>query len=91
MQQEELKAIVLEEARYFVEQKSTVRETAKQFGSAKSTIYNHLTYLLSSYDPFLAEEVKEILNFNRIERAFRGGASTKKKYLLLKNKSEEDA
>ena len=64
--------------------------TAKIFGFSKSTIHNHLTYLLPRYNPDLAEEVKEILNVNRLERAFRGGASTKRKYFWLKNKLEEE-
>ena len=84
MQQKDLREQVIREAEYFVENKSTVRATAKEFGLAKSTVYRHLTFFISSYDPVLAEEVREVLNVNRNERALRGGASTKKKYLLLR-------
>ena len=38
MRGDELRSRVLEEARYFVNTQSTVRETAKVFGVAKSTI-----------------------------------------------------
>ncbi len=82
MQQDYLREQVIREAQYFVEKRSTVRETAKKFGSAKSTIYHHLTFFLPSYNPILAEEVRKVLNVNRDERAFRGGASTKRKYRL---------
>ncbi len=82
--QEELENRILQEARYFIEAKSTVRETAKKFKCSKSTIYRHLTYVLISCSPNLAQEVKEIMDVNKSERSFRGGESTKRKYLLLR-------
>ena len=84
MREDELRIRVLEEARYFVETQSTVRETAKAFGVSKSTIHNHLTRQLPTYNPSLAGKAQALLKENMNERAFRGGIATKIKYLMKK-------
>ena len=85
MRGDELRSRVLEEARYFVNTQSTVRETAKVFGVAKSTIHKHLTKQLPTYNPSLAEKAQDLLKENMNERAFRGGIATKIKYLMKKH------
>ncbi len=67
-------------ARYIIEKKTTVRETAKKFGVSKSTVHKDITERLESINPVLAEEVKNVLDKNKSERHIRGGMATKLKY-----------
>ena len=77
-------------AHYIIENKSTVRETAAQFGISKSTVHKDVTHKLSRLNPALYKEVKEILDINKAERHLRGGKATKMKYLLMKGSEEGD-
>lgn len=67
-------------ARYIIEKKTTVRETAKRFGVSKSTVHKDITERLECLNPVLAEEVKNVLDKNKSERHIRGGMATKLKY-----------
>lgn len=67
-------------AKYIIEKKTTVRETAKRFGVSKSTVHKDITERLESLNPVLAEEVKNVLDKNKSERHIRGGMATKLKY-----------
>lgn len=75
---------VLEVAEYIFETKATVRQAAKVFGVSKSTIHKDITERLDKINPQLADEIKEILEYNKAERHFRGGEATRKKYLKKK-------
>ncbi len=88
-QKERIEKRVLEISQFFVDSKSTVRETAKKFCMSKSTVYTDLTKHLPCYDTILAIEVRKILDKNLCERSFRGGAATKQKFLLLKNEQKK--
>lgn len=72
-------------ARYLIENKSTVRETAKKFGVSKSTVHKDITDKLYKINIFLYNEVKDILQINKSERHLRGGEATRKKYLKDQN------
>lgn len=65
---------------YLVENKSTIRETAKHFGMAKSTVHYDLSSRLPSIDYVLYKKVKKILDTNFVEKSMRGGIATQKKY-----------
>ncbi|CAH2211862.1 sporulation transcriptional regulator SpoIIID [Tepidibacter aestuarii] len=67
-------------AKYIIEKRTTVRETAKKFGVSKSTVHKDITERLESINPVLAEEVKNVLDKNKSERHIRGGMATKLKY-----------
>lgn len=82
---EYLKQRILEEARYIVETKATVRLTAKVFLSSKSTVHKDVTERLREIDEKLYEEVRKVLELNLSERHIRGGLATKQKYLKEKN------
>lgn len=69
-----------EVATYFVQNKSTVRATAKHFGMAKSTVHYDLSIRLPSVDYMLYKKVKKILDTNFEEKSIRGGIATQKKY-----------
>lgn len=65
---------------YIIENKSTVRAAAKQFGVSKSTVHKDLSERLKYIDRTLYLQVKEILEINKAERHIRGGMATRKKY-----------
>lgn len=69
---------------YIIENKSTVRETAKKFSLSKSSVHKDVTARLEKISPCLAEEVKKVLEHNKEERHIRGGLATKKKYEMMK-------
>ncbi len=78
---------VVAAARYVMDTKSTVRETAKVFGVSKSTIHKDITDRLPRINPSLADDVKKVLAYNKAERHIRGGKATKEKY--IKNRGEK--
>lgn len=65
---------------YMIETKSTVRATAKKFNISKSTVHKDISERLEKFNPFLASEVKKILEINKAERHIRGGIATRLKY-----------
>ncbi len=75
----EERAVVV--AKYILEKNTTVRQTAKTFGVSKSTIHKDVTERLKEINPYLAQEVKNVLDKNKSERHIRGGMATKLKYL----------
>ena len=81
----EERAIVV--AKYILEKKTTVRQTAKTFGVSKSTIHKDVTERLEEINPSLAKEVKMVLEKNKSERHIRGGMATKQKYEVKSRKN----
>jgi len=67
-------------ADYIIENRATVRATAKKFGISKSTVHKDLSERLQQYNRTLYLQVKEILEENKAERHIRGGIATRKKY-----------
>ncbi|MCI7804361.1 MAG: sporulation transcriptional regulator SpoIIID [Oscillospiraceae bacterium] len=80
------RAIIL--GQYIIENKSTVRAAAKQFGISKSTVHKDVSERLPKIQPQLYPEVKKILDKNKQERHIRGGLATKKKYEELARKQK---
>ncbi len=68
-------------ANYIIENNSTVRQTAKQFGISKSTVHKDVTERLMQINPTLAIEARKVLDVNKSERHIRGGLATKDKYM----------
>lgn len=83
MKRNEMKSRILEEARYYIDNKSTFRATAKKFDVSKSTVHKDLSERLWDISYPLAVQVDAIINQNLDERALRGGMATKQKYLNL--------
>lgn len=73
----------VEIAYYIIENKATVRQTAKQFGVSKSTIHKDVTERLLQINPSLAAKVRSVLDRNKSERHIRGGLATREKYLHM--------
>ena len=67
-------------AQYIVKKGCTVREAAEVLGISKSTVNTDITEKISKIDPKLAEQVKEVLCFNKMEASMRGGLMTMLKY-----------
>ena len=69
-------------ANYLIENKTTVRETARHFGISKSTVHKDITEKLLKFNLTLYERVRSILQLNKSERHLRGGEATKRKYKI---------
>ena len=67
-------------AEYIIENKTTVRQTAKRFGVSKSTVHKDVSERLAHKSPALFAEAKSVLEQNKRERHLRGGEATKQKY-----------
>ncbi len=74
----EERAVVL--AEYIIENKSTVRATAKVHNISKSTVHKDVSVRLRKINPALYKEVLQVLMHNKSERHIRGGIATKLKY-----------
>ncbi|MGN0166016.1 MAG: sporulation transcriptional regulator SpoIIID [Lachnospiraceae bacterium] len=74
---------VINTAWYIVNNNSTVRQAAKQFGISKSTVHQDVTKRLEKINAPLAAEVRKVLDVNKSERHIRGGLATKDKYSRL--------
>jgi len=70
----------VELAHHIIDNKDTVRGTAKKFGISKSTVHKDVSSRLLHINKVLAVQVREILNENKAERHIRGGMATKHKY-----------
>ena len=67
-------------AEYIIENRTTIRTAAKQFGVSKSTVHKDLTQRLKYCDAQLYRSVQQILQVNKAERHIRGGLATQQKY-----------
>ena len=67
-------------AEYIIENDSTVRAAAKEFGVSKSTVHKDVSQRLKRQDPALWTQVKAVLEKNKAERHIRGGIATRIKY-----------
>ncbi len=65
---------------YMIENRATVRATAKKFGISKSTVHKDLTTRLPQINGPLYLQVRALLDQNRAERHIRGGMATRRKY-----------
>ena len=70
-------------AEYIIENKTTVRQTAKEFGISKSTVHKDCTERLQQIDAGLAAQAREVFDVNKSERHIRGGVATREKYRHL--------
>lgn len=67
-------------AAYIIENGSTVRAAAKQFGISKSTVHKDVRERLRHIDADLFLRVQEVLSYNKSVRHLRGGEATRQKY-----------
>ena len=67
-------------AAYIIENRTTVRAAAKQFGISKSTVHKDIQERLPHYNRNLYLHEKEVQEENKAERHIRGGIATRRKY-----------
>jgi len=72
------------EARFIVDNNSTIRKAAQNFGISKTTMHTHVTKKLKQLDLELYKEVRVVLEQNWAERHIRGGMATKEKFKKLR-------
>lgn len=65
---------------YMIENRTTVRATAKAFGISKSTVHKDLTQRLRGCNRALWQQVRQLMDNNKAERHIRGGMATREKY-----------
>lgn len=75
-------------AQYLVENRTTVRGAAKEFGVSKSTVHKDLSERLEKIQPQLYAQVRQILDLNKEERHIRGGMATREKHLREHQKEQ---
>ena len=78
--QEYIQKRVLDICGYILETQATVRQAAQVFQVSKSTVHKDMTERLPSLNKQLAQQVKNILEYNKAERHLRGGEATRRKY-----------
>lgn len=84
MMPEHIKERTLKEAFCYVTNPlATVRSTAEECKTSKSTVHTDLTYMLPQIYGYgeLKKEVKEKIKKNTQESSIRGGEATQKKYM----------
>ena len=73
-------------AEYMLKKRCTIRQVAKVFGMAKSTVHYDLQNRLKIFDPYLYNKIVILLDNNFNQKNIRGGEATKQKYIALKSK-----
>ena len=71
---------------YMLENKATVRSTARHFGISKSTVHKDVSKTLKGVNKSLYVQVSKLLAANKSERHIRGGEATKQKYARKREK-----
>lgn len=71
-------------ANYILENRTTIRATAKVFNIPKSTVHHDLSTKLKYLNYSLYKEVKKLMDENFSIKHLHGGESTKQKYEALK-------
>ncbi len=69
--------------RYIIENKATIRGTAKCLKMSKSTVYKDFVRL-KVINPKLYNEVENVVLHNKAARNIRGGEATRRKYEVLR-------
>jgi len=71
---------IINEAKFMVTGKHTIRTTAMQFNKSKSMVHIDMTVHLKNIDNNLYNQVKDVIEFNKKNRPQRCGDAIKKKY-----------
>ena len=69
-------------ADYLLARHATVRQAARAFGLSKSSVHKDMRQRLPLIAPRQAQEVAALLNYHKSVRHLRGGAATRRKFLL---------
>ena len=83
------KEYIIEIALYYINNKSTIRKTAKHFHKSKSSIHIVLQKQLKLVDRDLYRKYLEVAKFNISQRYIRSGLATQRKYANKKEVSNK--
>lgn len=75
---------IINESKYIIDTKDTIRNIAKKFNVSKSTVHKDLRERLIKIDSKMYSEVSNILKYHLEIRHIRGGNATLLKYLERK-------
>ena len=75
----------VETARYMLEHRATVRQTAAALGVSKSAVHKDMCKNLPRIDPGIARQVAALLAYNKSVRHLRGGEATRRRYQGLQS------
>ena len=75
-------------AEYIIENKATVRDTARKFNISKSTVHKDVAERIWEINKTLAKQVEAVLSENKADRHIRGGIATKHKYEEIKKQKK---
>lgn len=73
---------------YIVRTGATVRQAAEDFGISKSSVHKDVHDRLRSIHPGLYSEVRDILNYHHAVRHLRGGAATRRRWRLIRQRRD---
>lgn len=65
---------------------ATVRQAADTFGMSKSNVHKDVHERLKALHPGLYQEVKQVLDYHQAVRHLRGGAATRRRWRMIKEK-----
>lgn len=85
----ETERLVISMAKYYIENKSTIRKTAEEFNRSKTLVHIYLQKRLPLINKKLSKQYLEIAQMNYDEKAKRGGEATKLKYKYNKDNSSD--
>lgn len=74
--------------KYIVRTGATVRQAADSFGMSKSSVHKDLHERLRLVHPGLYSEVKEILDYHNAVRHLRGGAATRRRWRIIRQRKD---
>lgn len=78
--EERTKERTINEAKYIIETKDTLRNTALKFNVCKTTVYMDLTTRLPKIDESLYKGVNKVFKLHNLDKHLKGGEATKLKY-----------
>ena len=75
---------IIEIARYIIKTKKTLRDAANYFKLSRSTVHYRMIRILPRINKNLHNEIRKVFDSNIKVRHIRGGESTRKYYLKIK-------
>lgn len=80
---------IAKEAKYYIDNCSTMRDTADYFGVSKTKIHVDITKKLPKINTGLYMQAVSLINENIAIRNIKGGMATKRKYARLKKEGKK--
>ncbi|MBR4538949.1 MAG: sporulation transcriptional regulator SpoIIID [Clostridia bacterium] len=74
--------------RYIARTGATVRQAAERFGMSKSSVHKDVHERLRAIHPGLYAEVRDILDYHHAVRHLRGGAATRLRWRMIRQKNQ---